>query len=278
MSTKIANKYELLSKIGQGKFGHVYKGEYSRTGEQVAIKFETPECPVKILKHETSILNYLYSNHCSFIPPVYWFGQFQELSTLVIPFYETSLETIIKDANVIPIEQQIEWIQQIIHILESIHGNFIIHRDIKPQNFMLKGCDIYLIDFGLAKLYADNNETDKTTILGTPKFISIHIHNGFDPGFRDDLISIGYIWLYMFTKTLPWENIGPPICSSIFQEIDILHENNQIRKYHKSEEIFVPYCHDTNPIIGKFITKLYSLNKSGPINYQDLLYTLEHFK
>jgi len=271
-SSKIANKYRVLTKIGKGKFGDVFKGEHTRTGELVAIKFERPECPIKILKHETSVLNYLYTNHCSQIPPVYWFGQFQEIPTLIMPFYETSLEHIVKDTSTISMEQQLDWIQQIMDILESIHKNFILHRDIKPQNFMVKGDRIYLIDFGLAKLFVEDNEVSsrKNTILGTPKFISIHIHDGFEPSFRDDLISVGYIWLYMYTKTLPWENISPLAHPSQFQDIDVLHENNQLRRYHKSATIFLPYCQDIHPRLGQFVEKLYAIGERETISYPEL--------
>ena len=85
----IVNKYLLLNIIGNGKFGTIYKGKNIRNNEYVAIKTEFPE---QTLKHETKMLNYLYSNNCRDIPPVYWYGVFKAQNCLIIPLYDQSLE------------------------------------------------------------------------------------------------------------------------------------------------------------------------------------------
>jgi len=104
---------------------------------------------------------------------------------------------------------------QIITILEHIHKRGILHRDIKLENFMLGLKDkdtIYLIDYGLSKSYLRNNEHVKKTIntnniVGTIEYISPNVHEGMTPSRRDDLISLGYIFVHMLLGELPWKQL-----------------------------------------------------------------------
>ena len=62
-----------------------------------------------------------------------------------------------------------------------------------------------------AKKYTFRNQhipikVDKQSILGTPNFISLHVHNKIEPSRRDDMVSLGYIWLNLLLGFLPWEN------------------------------------------------------------------------
>jgi serine/threonine protein kinase len=208
----IKKKYKILEKIGEGKFGVVYKGKNIRSEEPVAIKLEHKSNAVKILRTETTILNYLYKNGCKFIPLVHWFGIFLESPTLVMTYYEQSLETYIEKNDNISLEQKEKIFQVILNIIESIHEQYVIHRDIKPQNFMMKGTELFLIDFGMATMYVDSDKIhipekkDKSDLIGTPRFMSINIHNGWEPSRRDDVISACYIYMYMIFESLPWDN------------------------------------------------------------------------
>ena len=89
-----------------------------------------------------------------------------------------------------------------INIIQSIHRSYVVHRDIKTANFMIKNGDIYLIDFGLATFYLDENikhiEDDKICdIVGTLKYASIHVHQGHRFSRRDDIISLIYMYDYL---------------------------------------------------------------------------------
>ena len=288
----IAGKYQILSKIGEGKFGQVFEGVYQKSVEKVAIKIENTILEevggdsLKLLKQETTILNYLYSNGCRNIPFVYWFGLHLQQPTLIMTYYEQSLHDYINSANknksTAMNSADIERIvMKMVDIVENIHSHFVIHRDIKPQNFMMKGQDIYLIDFGLATIYVDENKNhildkkDKTTVLGTPKFISIHIHDGLNPSRRDDLISIGYIYMYMIMGCqLPWQNIMVPNNSVIidhFQENHILHPKNQERRRLKSWTVIKPILEKIgDKPFDLFMESVYNLGYSERPNYKQL--------
>ena len=213
----IIGKYTIEEEIGKGKFGTVYKGTKIKDQERIAIKIETNQDSMKILKHETSILNYLHRNKCEYIPTVYWFGIYETFPTLVMTYYKNSLDDYVKYKTITP--KKLDHIMSmILGILEQIHKHYVIHRDIKPQNIMMKDGELYIIDFGFATFYLDENnehmlpnEMPKEFLLGTPKYMSYYIHEGMNPSRRDDLISLGYLYINIaisFTESglndLPW--------------------------------------------------------------------------
>lgn len=213
-------KYKILQQIGEGNFGKVFKGQNIKTGDYVAIKMENTNSTYKMLKHETIILNYLYNNSCKYIPTIFWYGVYLQNTSLVMTYYECSLfDYINKMSNSMTTQLYQDLIHRIMKmlliIIQNIHSKTVIHRDIKLINFMIRGAqntihdiDIVLIDFGLAT-FCENNTIQnchREHIIGTPKYISYNIHNGCDPHYRDDLISLGYIGLYMYFGELFWES------------------------------------------------------------------------
>jgi serine/threonine protein kinase len=321
----ICDKYLIVEFIGKGKFGEVYKGVFG--DNLVAIKIENNT--MKLLKHETTILHYLYRKGCKNIPIVHWFGVGEptvppttpSLSmcgvgkpfinflrregvvggnrtpkesqkrfaptvghevpftigsptshkeregvvggnrtpkesqkrfaptvghevpftigsptshkeregvvggtvgspTLVMTYYEKGLTRETLPNNIKGI------FCKMISIIENIHQLGVIHRDIKTSNFMFDANgDIHLIDFGFATFYIDKPNSIKEYILGTPSFISINIHNGNEPSRRDDLISLGYIYLYLT------DNENPLLMdySSLFCNLPITDSNLNIK-------------------------------------------------
>lgn len=104
-----------------------------------------------------------------------------------------------------------------ISILEFVHSQDIIHRDIKPDNFAMghnkKNNMLYLIDFGLAKYYRDpvskvhNPLILKKKLTGTARYASLNALQGIEQSRRDDLESVGYCLIYLLKGTLPWKTI-----------------------------------------------------------------------
>lgn len=217
----IANKYILLEKIGMGKFGVVYKGIHRKTQQYVAIKMEKRDQEIATIKHETTILNHLYRKGCRDVPFVLWYGVYMDYTCLTMTYFERTLSEI-KDKLVNENEKVNKIMYRILEIIENVHEQYVIHRDIKIDNFMILENEIFIIDFGLATFYIDENNEHipykkREYITGTPKYISINIHNGIEPSRRDDLISIGYLYLYLYYGNLPWNNIP---------NMDILNDKN----------------------------------------------------
>jgi len=212
---QILGKYAILGEMGRGKFGIVYRGNRLRDDEPVAIKIESHENidTIKILKHETTMLNYLRNHGCIKVPAVYWYGIYLSHPTLVMTMYDMSLEDYLSSQteDEIDLDERRRWMGLLIHILREVHKNHVIHRDVKPANFMLKGGELFLIDFGMATFYIDADfrhieyKEGRDSIIGTPKYISHHVHQLIEPVRRDDLISLGYVFMKMAYGELPWE-------------------------------------------------------------------------
>lgn len=268
----IANKYTIVEKIGEGKFGNVYKGEHVKTNSIVAIKLEKKDCEYSTIRHESMILNYLYSDGCRTTPAVLWYGIFSNYRCLVMDYYDTPVSQYISDVKTHYLSMNgdnnnhnqheymvhiLKLLANMVNILGHIHKRKIIHRDIKPDNFMMRNKELFLIDFGLATstvrdqpISSEPNIQTKETIIGTPKYISYYVHDGCESSYRDDLIPIVYIFFSFLLGDVPWSNISntkdtqstESIESTSYNEIHILHPKNLLRKkwkqYSSIEKIF----------------------------------------
>ena len=106
---------------------------------------------------------------------------------------------------------------QMIDRLEFIHNKNIIHRDIKPDNFVLglenKSHIIYILDFGLSKKYRSSRThqhikfTVNKKLTGTARYASINALKGSEQSRRDDLEAIGYVLMYFLRGNLPWQGL-----------------------------------------------------------------------
>jgi serine/threonine protein kinase len=254
----IANKYILLQKLGEGKFGIVYKGIHKKTQQFVAIKMEKREQEMTTIKHESIILNHLYRKGCRDIPFVHWYGVYTDYTCLAMTYFDRTLSEC-REKLINEREKINKIMYRIVEIIENIHEQYVLHRDIKIDNFMILENEVFIIDFGMAIFYIDENHKhipNKTReyITGTPKYISINVHKGNEPSRRDDLISIGYLYLLLYYGNLPWNNIPTDLKETGHNNIHILNEKNVYIK-EKKENImsyaensgcskYFEYCHD----------------------------------
>ncbi len=129
------------------------------------------------------------------------------------------LEYIKKIKNNETIEEKILYniIKQICLGIKDIHNENIIHRDIKPDNFVM-GLDdlsqfVYILDFGLAKKYRSSSTLiqypmiNKKKLTGTARYASINALKGYEQSRRDDLESLGYVIIYFLKGNLPWQGL-----------------------------------------------------------------------
>lgn len=103
---------------------------------------------------------------------------------------------------------------QMLTRLETVHSVSYIHRDVKPENFLMgvgkKSSRVYLIDFGLAKKYRDVKThqhipyKENKSLSGTARYASVNAHLGIEQSRRDDLEGLGYVLCYFLKGYLPW--------------------------------------------------------------------------
>lgn len=212
----INNKYKLLEKIGSGSFGSIYKAENIRTNELVAIKVESIQSGTKLLKNESIIYQYLAN--IKGLPNIKWFGKDDTNYYMVINLLGPSLQNLKDNKGNFSLKLTLQIGIKILFLLKTIHEKGLIHRDIKPDNFLLgvnENCkDIYIIDFGFCKSYIDNTNptnhiemTNITNMIGSITYASINAHKFIQLSRRDDLESLGYMLLYLHLGSLKWQNI-----------------------------------------------------------------------
>ena len=213
MDKIINNKYILLDKIGSGCFGSIYKGQNIRTKEYVAIKVECIQHDLKLLKNESTIYQYL--NGCEGIPHVKWFGKDETNYYMVINLLGSSLQDLMNKNSRFSLILILKLGIKILCILKTIHEKGLVHRDIKPDNFLfgLKQVNqLYLIDFGFCKSYIENGEHNKikkiSQMIGSKNYTSINSHKCYDLSRRDDLESLCYMLIYFYNGFLPWNNVS----------------------------------------------------------------------
>ena len=208
------NKYRLIKNIGGGSFGQIYSAKYKNNW--FALKFEQKNQNQNLLENEGHIMSYLQSKY---LPYIYSFGQSGEYNVLVMELMGKSLENIFENSN--PKKFSVNCVAklglQMIEILRFIHNKNIIHRDIKPDNFVVgkndKNKNLYLLDFGLAKKYRSSKTLEHYPMIkhknltGTARYASINALNGLSQSRRDDLESVGYVLLYFLRGKLPWQGI-----------------------------------------------------------------------
>ena len=207
----ICNKYELLEKIGQGAFSQIFKGRNIRTGELIAIKIEPKTATIKLLQNETRIYKYLNEIEGIRIPTMKWFGVDTANYYMVISLLGKSVESFKREqpGGQVSLSTVLNIGIQMIRLLESIHKAQLIHRDVKPDNFLFGKEQLYMIDFGFCTKYKTNVTACKSSnLIGTPKFASIAGHEFVELSRCDDLESVGYILIYLFMGELEWDQIS----------------------------------------------------------------------
>ena len=208
--------YKILKKIVKGSFGNIYLSKDIFTNDYYAIKIENKNISKNFLENEANILLYL---NCPKTPTIKTFGYTSNYNYLIMELLGKSLEDIFE--NVLPKKQMslrcvCNLGYQMIEILEFIHNKNIIHRDIKPDNFLMSNGDnkyLYLLDFGLAKKFRDSNTSKHNPLIkgkklkGTARYASVNALNGVSQSRRDDLESVGYVLIYFLKGKLPWQGI-----------------------------------------------------------------------
>ena len=208
-------KYKVIRKIGQGSFGRIYSCQDIISEELYAMKVEQNSSLNNVLETESKYLNYLKGYG---IPELIFFGRTEKYFILIETLLGKSLENLyseshgnfnLKDVCMIGI--------QILDRLEYIHNKNIIHRDIKPDNFVIGINDeknsIYMIDFGLAKRYRNSLTQEhipfKMTkrLTGTARYASVNALKGGEQSRKDDLESLNYMLLYFLKGSLPWQGV-----------------------------------------------------------------------
>ena len=208
------HKYLIMKKLGEGSFGSVYSAK--ENDNLYAIKFENKNKGQNLLEKEAYIMSYLNGPR---IPSVKSFGYSGDNNVLIMELMGKSLEDLFENSmnKKMSIRCVCNLGYQMIEIMEYIHNKHIIHRDIKPDNFVMgrdaKKKQLFLLDFGLSKKYRSSSTLKhyplikRKKLTGTARYASINALNGITQSRRDDLEAIGYVLMYFLKGRLPWQGM-----------------------------------------------------------------------
>ena len=210
-------RWTVLQRLGAGSFGEIYSGEEKSSQSKVAIKFEEGSTKTPQLLSEGKILRHL--RELQGVPQVHWYGTEEGFNILVMTLLGPSMEDVLNNARrKLSLRGTVQAAEEMVQRVEEVHTMDIIHRDIKPDNFLTgKSPDsraLYIIDFGLAKRYRDVRTKihipykEEKALVGTARYASLNNHLGLEQSRRDDLEALGYIFVYFLKGKLPWQGLA----------------------------------------------------------------------
>ncbi|KAL7602320.1 casein kinase 1-like protein 10 [Lactuca sativa] len=216
MDHVIGGKFKLGRKIGSGSFGELYLGVNVQTGEEVAVKLESTKTKHPQLHYESKL--YMLLQGGTGVPHLKWFGVEGEYNAMAIDLLGPSLEDLFNYCNrKLTLKTVLMLADQLINRVEYMHTRGFLHRDIKPDNFLMglgrKANQVYIIDYGLAKKYRDLQThrhipyRENKNLTGTARYASVNTHLGVEQSRRDDLESLGYVLMYFLRGSLPWQGL-----------------------------------------------------------------------
>lgn len=233
--------YRVGKKIGEGSFGIIFEGVNILSDQQVAIKFEPRKCDAPQLRDEYRLYRIL--KDCVGIPQAYFFGQEGVHNILIIDLLGPSLEDLFDWCNrKFSVKTVCQVAKQMIRRVQEIHDNSLIYRDIKPDNFLIgkpgtpESNQVYVVDFGMAKQYRDPKSKqhipyrEKKALSGTARYMSINTHLGREQLRRDDLESLGHVFMYFLRGSLPWQGLKAPTNKQKYEKIGLKKQTTTVNE------------------------------------------------
>jgi tetratricopeptide (TPR) repeat protein len=223
--------YRVGERLGSGGMGEVYRGEDTRLGRPVALKFlpaslkSDPESRARLL-NEARAASMLRSPN---IAVTYDIGEEEGADFIVMEYVDGELLSSRVAKGPLPVREAVDVALQVADALDEAHARGIVHRDIKSANLMRTGRGLVkVLDFGLAKFLSDGTARDVTRaqmtsagmVVGTVSYMAPEQALGRPVDHRADLFSLGVVLFELLTGQMPFEGTAATeIIDRILHEI-----------------------------------------------------------
>ena len=213
METRVGGRYRLEDLIKKGKSSEIYKSVDVITNKYYAVKILKNKKNSSESNREVKIYSLLHKSPG--FAKVHWHGSESKDSVIVLDLLGPSLEDLVARYQKLSLQTVSQLAVHMIEKIRILHSKHIIHRDIKPDDFLIEkeGSEsIYLIDFNLAKSFKDSKNkhiayTEEKNFVGTARYASVNTHLGIEQSRRDDFECLAYSLVYMANGRLPWQGV-----------------------------------------------------------------------
>mmetsp|Transcript_16975 Transcript_16975/g.48248 ORF Transcript_16975/g.48248 Transcript_16975/m.48248 type:complete len:355 (+) Transcript_16975:2-1066(+) len=251
----VGGRFVVGRKIGAGSFGDIYMGRDAETGEEVAIKFEPMGSPRPQLHYEEKLYTLLRGG--AGVPSLHWFGREGDRRVLVLDLLGPSLEDLLNFCKRrLSVQTVCMLADQMLRRLEWLHSKGYIHRDMKPDNFVIglgdKANLVHLIDYGLAKRYREAGTyrhisyREGKNLTGTARYASLNTHLGIEQSRRDDLEALGNVLVYLIRGRLPWQGLPSNNKLDKYEQVTLKKQKTTVHALCKGLprefETYLNYC------------------------------------
>jgi predicted Ser/Thr protein kinase len=232
--TLLGGRYRVISLLGTGGMGEVYRATDLRLGQPVALKFlpeETASDPKTLARFHTEVRiarQVAHPNVCR----VYDIGEVEGLQYISMEYVDgEDLHSLLRRIGRLPSDKALEIARKLCAGLAAAHDKGVLHRDLKPANIMIDGRGHVLItDFGLAGIMGQIEGVEARN--GTPGYMAPEQLSGTEVSAQSDIYALGVVLYEMFTGKRPFnastraeliklaEQGTPPTPRSIVKDID----------------------------------------------------------
>jgi len=221
--------YRIVSKLGEGGMGEVYRAVDTRLGRAIAIKTTREQFSARFEREARAISALNHPNICTLhdIGPNYLVMELVEGETLAERLKNGPL----------PLQTVLLYGSQIAAALVEAHAKGIIHRDLKPGNIMIGKSGVKVLDFGLARMDQDETITGSHMIMGTPAYMAPEQRQGKPADVRTDIYAFGLVLYEMLTRARVGSQQQPIRPRKLQTTVKRCLEENPERRWQSAAEL-----------------------------------------
>jgi serine/threonine-protein kinase len=197
----LANRYRIVSLIGRGGMGEVYRAEDLKLAQAVALKFLPEEFALsseRLARFHQEVRMARQVSHPN-VCRVYDIGEAEGLQFLSMEYVDgEDLASLLRRIGRLPVDKATQMARQLCSGLAAAHDRGVLHRDLKPANVLIDGRgQVRIADFGLASLSDDARELHP--LAGTPAYMAPEQREGRGASVRSDVFALGLVLYEIFT-------------------------------------------------------------------------------